>query len=220
MFWKHIAYSCRKIKVMTHTRGFLIIGYLVGLKLYFSDQEYRDRHYISQHFFTKLQQPSTFTSSLPSWQSDACWGCVSSQTSYSWETWGHNLDNKSNLIRLNPNANVLHSPFMLMCFLSEGFFRPFLWSLRDWLWAVWFLDFAMVVCQDLWNKWRWWMSGQSDGSHHTMTIFLFYFNVSDKAGRQEDRLELDHLSLALLLSAQLKVLGPLDGRLENGKKMF
>merc|ERR1719219_1876328 len=45
-----------------------------------------------------------------------------------------------------------------------------------------------------------------------MTIFLFYFNVSDTAGRgkQEDGLELDHLSLALLLSAQLEVLRSLD----------
>merc|ERR1712228_434094 len=59
------------------------------------------------------------------------------------------------------------------------------------------------------------MSGQSEpsrvaGGHHTMTIFLFYFNVSDKAGRQEDGLELDHLSLALLLSPELEVLRSLD----------
>merc|ERR1719192_418896 len=49
----------------------------------------------------------------------------------------------------------------------------------------------------------------------TETIFLFYFNVSDKSGpwQQVDRLELDHLSLALLLSAELEVLGSLDGTL-------
>merc|ERR550532_2776824 len=34
-----------------------------------------------------------------------------------------------------------------------------------------------------------------------------------RGGKQEERLELDHLSLALLLSSQLKVLGPLDGTL-------
>merc|ERR1719219_1050222 len=46
-----------------------------------------------------------------------------------------------------------------------------------------------------------------------MTIFLFYFNVSDTAGRgkQEDGLELDHLAFALLLSAQLEVLVLLIG---------
>ena len=48
-----------------------------------------------------------------------------------------------------------------------------------------------------------------------MTIFLFYFNVSDKAGRQEDRLELDHLSLALLLSPELEVLRSLDRTLKQ-----
>merc|ERR1719384_3097825 len=48
----------------------------------------------------------------------------------------------------------------------------------------------------------------------TMTIFLFYFDVSDKAVRgKEDRLELDHLSLALLFSSELEVLGSLDGTL-------
>ena len=59
------------------------------------------------------------------------------------------------------------------------------------------------------------MSGQSDGSHHTMTIFLFYFNVSDKVGKQEDGLELDHLSLALLLSPELEVLRSLDRTLKQ-----
>ena len=57
------------------------------------------------------------------------------------------------------------------------------------------------------------MSGQSDGSHHTMTIFLFYFNVSDKA--EEDGLELDHLSLAFLLSPELEVLRSLDRTLKQ-----
>ena len=56
------------------------------------------------------------------------------------------------------------------------------------------------------------------GSYHDDSrIFLFYFNVSDKAGRQEDRLELDHLSLALLLSAQLEVLRSLDRALKHEK---
>lgn len=28
-----------------------------------------------------------------------------------------------------------------------GFLMPFLWALRDWLWAVWFLDLAMSAIQ-------------------------------------------------------------------------
>ena len=62
------------------------------------------------------------------------------------------------------------------------------------------------------------MSGQSDGSHHTMTIFLFYFNVSDKTGKQEDGLELNHLPLALLLSPELEVLCSLDRTLKQERR--
>ena len=51
-----------------------------------------------------------------------------------------------------------------------------------------------------------------------MTIFLFYFNVSDKAGKQEDGLELDHLSLALLLSPELEVLRSLDRTLKHERR--
>merc|ERR550539_1253599 len=47
-----------------------------------------------------------------------------------------------------------------------------------------------------------------------MTKYLSYFNVSDRSGRQTtEQLELDHLSLALLFSAELVVFGPLDGTL-------
>lgn len=192
--------------------------------MYFSGQEYWDRHFISQHFFTKLQDPSTFTSWLPSWQSDACSGCVSSQTSYSSETWGRILIMKTTG-QTAPTSHCPYLPFMLMCFLSEGFFRPFLWSLRDWLWAVWFLDLAMVGgSQDLWNKRRWSSQVFPPGASRQWSQWQYFCSISmfqtDVGwGKQEDRLELDHLSLALLLSTELEVLGPLDGTLKQGRML-
>ena len=38
-------------------------------------------------------------------------------------------------------------PFMLMCFLVEGFLMPPRWAFLVWLWAVWFLDLAMAQAE-------------------------------------------------------------------------
>ena len=48
-------------------------------------------------------------------------------------------------------SGILSSPFMLMCLLREGFLSPLRWSFLLWLWAVWFLDLA-ILNQDFWNS--------------------------------------------------------------------
>ena len=42
-------------------------------------------------------------------------------------------------------SSIKLTPLREECLFCFGFLMPLRWALYDWLWAVWFLDLAMVV---------------------------------------------------------------------------
>ena len=109
------------------------------------------------------------------------------------------------------DTKSLHSPFMLMCLLREGFRRPLRWSFLLWLWAVWFLLLA-ILSRDGSESGGILIYGE-EAMVSIDTVRMIYL------AKQWQCLELDHLALALLLPTQLEVFGSLDRSLHSEEKL-